>query len=165
MLDLMDINFEIENLMNDEPNFGTYDRLSDLIIVRNELEKDKKEKESRKITPFNEENEHIRTPKENNTDIDRRKAIEWSKVIKNEDGTIGAHWDFEQAESLMARKNLSYKPEQFFLAINLVYALLYSQFKKHGISNIDTYIEFAESIFLNEKYNINDKLNVFFNNL
>lgn len=164
MLDLMDINFEIENLMNDEPNFGTYDRLSDLIIVRNELEKDKKEKEQSNIVPFSMESNINRTEneKEKNIEIDRRKAIEWSKGMKNEDGTTGAHWDFEQAESLMARKNLAYKPEQFFLAINLVYALLYSQFKKHGISNIDTYIEFAESIFLNVKDKINDKLNVFY---
>lgn len=162
MLDLMDINFEIENLMNDEPNFGTYDRLSDLIIVRNELEKNKKEKESSNIVPFSMERNTNRIEKEQEKKIDRRKALELAQTIKNEDGTVGAHWDFEQAESLMARKNLSYKPEYFFLAINLVYEMLYEQFKKHGISNIDTYIEFAEAIFLNDKDSINDKLNIFF---
>lgn len=75
-------------------------------------------------------------------------AKEWTKQMKNEDGTTGSHWSLEQAKQIMAQRNLSFNPTEFWVALNLIYSDFSSVAKKHGLGgSLDFYVDMAKAFF------------------
>lgn len=58
--------------------------------------------------------------------------------FKNKDGTSGEHWDYETTTKVLKEKGYSFKPCNWYFALNKVYSVFY----KTGRSD-DTYIELA----------------------
>lgn len=78
-------------------------------------------------------------------------AKEWTKNMKNEDGTSGPHWSVEQAKQIMAQRNLSLNPAEFYAALNMIYSDFSPVAKKHGLGgSLDFYVDMAKA-FLNDK--------------
>ena len=78
-------------------------------------------------------------------------AEEWASKLQNEDGSSGPHWTMEQAKRIMAQRNISLDPTEFWIAINLIYSDFSPVAKKHGVgSNLDFYVDMAKA-FLNDK--------------
>lgn len=78
-------------------------------------------------------------------------AEEWASKLQNEDGSSGPHWTMEQAKRIMAQRNLSLDPTEFWIAINLIYSDFSPVAKKHGVGgNLDFYVDMAKA-FLNDK--------------
>ena len=78
-------------------------------------------------------------------------AEEWASKLHNEDGSSGPHWTMEQAKRIMAQRNLSLDPTEFWIAINLIYSDFSPVAKKHGVGgNLDFYVDMAKA-FLNDK--------------
>ena len=78
-------------------------------------------------------------------------AEEWASKLQNEDGSSGPHWTMEQAKRIMAQRNLSLDPTEFWIAINLIYSDFSPVAKKHGVGgNLDFYVDMAKA-FLEDK--------------
>lgn len=93
------------------------------------------------------------------------RAKEWTKNMKNEDGTSGPHWSVEQAKQIMAQRNLSLNPAEFYAALNMIYSDFSSVAKKHGLGgSLDFYVDMAKA-FLNDKDAAPGKLSNYYNSI
>lgn len=77
--------------------------------------------------------------------MDEQTAREWTKNMKNEDGTKGPHWTMEQVKQLMAQKGIQHDPVEFFAVLNAVYSDGCKVAKKHGVNTIDYYVDMAKA--------------------
>ena len=92
-------------------------------------------------------------------------AKEWTKNMKNEDGTSGPHWSVEQAKQIMAQRNLSLNPAEFYAALNMIYSDFSPVAKKHGLGgSLDFYVDMAKA-FLNDKDAAPGKLSNYYNSI
>lgn len=94
------------------------------------------------------------TPKQKSSSVGAftvETAKEWTKHMQNEDGTSGPHWTLEQAKQIMAQRNISLNPAEFYAALNMIYSDFSPVAKKHGLGgSLDFYVDMAKS-FLNDK--------------
>lgn len=92
-------------------------------------------------------------------------AKEWTKHMQNEDGSSGPHWSVEQAKQIMAQRNLSLNPAEFYAALNMIYSDFSSVAKKHGLGgSLDFYVDMAKT-FLNDKDAAPNKLSNYYNHI
>lgn len=94
--------------------------------------------------------------------FDREIAEEWMSNLQNEDGTMGPHWSLEQAKQVMAQKEIGGSPIEFWAALNATYSDLCKIFKKYGINNMDAYVDFAKTFWLDDKDSVPDKLAAYY---
>lgn len=93
---------------------------------------------------------HERGGEQMSAEFPRHMADEWTKAMKNEDGTTGPHWTFEQAKQLMAGKGYNFDPVEFWAALNMMYSDYCKVAKKHNVNTVDFYAGLAEA-FLRDK--------------
>lgn len=92
-------------------------------------------------------------------------AKEWTQHMQNEDGTSGPHWSVEQAKQIMAQRNLSLNPAEFYAALNMIYSDFSPVAKKHGLGgSLDFYVDMAKA-FLNDKDAAPGKLSNYYNSI
>lgn len=84
-------------------------------------------------------------------------ATQWLDNIENEDGSHGPHWSLEQTKQVMAQKNISCDPTEFWAAMNMMYSDYCGVAKKLGVNNMDFYSCMAKA-FLDDKDAKPDKL-------
>ena len=85
-------------------------------------------------------------------------AKAWTEKMENEDGTRGPHWSIEQAKQLMSQRSLTYDPNIFWVALNMIYSDYVKVAKKFGVGDkIDFYVDMAKA-FLDDKDAGPDKL-------
>jgi len=90
--------------------------------------------------------------------MSRAQAQEWARSMENEDGTHGPHWTMEQAKQVMAQKGVECDPQDFWLALNMIYSDYCRVFRKYGVGDkIDLYVDMAKA-FLDDKDAVTDKL-------
>ena len=93
--------------------------------------------------------------------MDRQTAEDWTRRMKNEDGTTGAHWTMEQAEQVMRQHGIQCEPAEFYAALNMLYSDFCEVFKKHGVNKIDFYADMAKA-WLDDKDAVSDKLSEYY---
>lgn len=84
-------------------------------------------------------------------------AEEWTKSMKNEDGTKGPHWTMEQTKQVMAQKGIECDPIQFWVTMCMMYSDYCAVLKKYGMNKADVYTDLA-CAFLNDSDVKGDKL-------
>lgn len=84
-------------------------------------------------------------------------AMEWTRQMKNEDGTTGPHWSMEQTEQVRKQRNIDCDPVQFYAAMNMVYSDYCKAAEKVGASSMDFYAYMAKA-FLDDKDAADDKI-------
>lgn len=95
----------------------------------------------------------------------REMAEEWTHGMKNEDGTKGPHWTFDQAKQVMAQKGIECdSPESFWAIMNSLYSDYCAVFKKHGVNNMDMYIDLA-CAWLNDKDAVKNKAAAYYEHI
>ena len=77
-------------------------------------------------------------------------AEEWTREMKNEDGTKGPHWTMEQAKQVMAQRGVSCDPIEFWAVLNMMYSDYCAVFKKHNVNKMDLYVDLA-CAWINDK--------------
>lgn len=77
--------------------------------------------------------------------LDMETAKEWTSGMKNEDGTTGPHWTFDQAKQLMAQKGIKQDPIEFWAILNAVYSDYCKVAKKHNVNTMDFYVDIAKA--------------------
>ena len=93
--------------------------------------------------------------------MDRQTAEDWTRRMKNEDGTTGAHWTMEKAEQVMRQHGIQCEPAEFYAALNMLYSDFCEVFKKHGVNKIDFYADMAKA-WLDDKDAVSDKLSAYY---
>ena len=84
-------------------------------------------------------------------------ANTWMSALRNEDGSKGPHWTFEQAKQVLAQKAYNIDPIEFYVAMNMMYSDYLKPAKEFNVNNIDFYACMAKA-FLNDKDADDDKL-------
>lgn len=76
---------------------------------------------------------------------------EWAKEMQNADGSSGAHWSMEDTETVRKTRNINdCKPEDFWIAMNMMYSDYQGVAKKYGIDKPEFYADMARG-FLTDK--------------
>ena len=88
-------------------------------------------------------------------------AKEWTKSMHNEDGTKGPHWTMEQVKQVMAQRGIKHDPALFWAILNSMYSDYCAVFKKHGVNNMDFYVDMT-SAWINDKDAVKDKAGAYF---
>lgn len=88
-------------------------------------------------------------------------AEEWTRSMRNEDGTKGPHWTMEQVKQVMAQKGIKYDLAEFYAILNAMYSDYCSVLKKHGVNNIDFYVDLAAA-WLNDSDAVPNKAAMYY---
>lgn len=91
----------------------------------------------------------------------KEEAKRWVDKMKNEDGSVGQHWTFEQVEQVLKQKMLHLDPVEAWVAMNMMWSDYYNVAKKFNVNNTDFYLEMAKA-FLNDKDAGEEKLYKYF---
>lgn len=91
-------------------------------------------------------------------------AEEWTKNMKNEDGSKGPHWKIDQVKQVMTQKGVQYDPWEFFAVMNALYSDYCSVFKKHGVNTVDMYFDLA-CAWLNDTDAMPNKASLYYENI
>lgn len=94
-------------------------------------------------------------------ELTKEKAQEWTKKMKNSDGSSGPHWKLEQTNVLMEKLGVSLNPIEFYVAANMMYSDYCGVAKKFGLDTADFYGYMAKA-FLEDKDAGSDKLKKYF---
>lgn len=94
-------------------------------------------------------------------ELTKEKAQEWTKKMKNSDGTSGPHWDMTQTKALGEKLGINVDPVEFYVAANMMYSDYCGVAKKFGLDTADFYGHMAKA-FLEDKDAAPDKLKNYF---
>lgn len=89
--------------------------------------------------------------------IDKQTAEEWTRKMRNSDGSMGPHWKMEQVKQVMQQKGIDKDPIEFYVTMNMLYSDYGQVAKTHGINSVDFYIDLAKA-FLDDPDAGDDKL-------
>ncbi len=93
--------------------------------------------------------------------FDLETAKEWTEGMQNEDGSRGPHWTRDQTDQVLAQKGYDCDPTEFFAILNNVYSDYSAVAKKHGVNNIDFYVDLAKA-WLCDKDAVKNKAAAYF---
>ena len=88
-------------------------------------------------------------------------AKEWTSAMHNEDGTKGPHWTMDQVKQVMSQRGVKHDPAVFWAILNSMYSDYCAVFKKHGVNNMDFYVDMA-CAWINDKDAVKDKAGAYF---
>lgn len=76
---------------------------------------------------------------------------EWAKEMQNADGSSGAHWSMEDTETVRKTRNINdCKPEDFWIAMNMMYSDYQGVAKKYGIDKPEFYADMARGFLVDK---------------
>ena len=85
------------------------------------------------------------------TGVTKEKAQEWTKDMKNSDGSTGAHWNMDQTKTLKEKMGFGgLDPIEFYVAVNMMYSDYCAVAKKYNLDNAEFYGHMAKA-FLDDK--------------
>lgn len=91
-----------------------------------------------------------------NPHFTKETAMHAVSKMKNKDGSIGGHWDYDTTTKVLKAKGYDFNPCDWYVALNMIY----SDYYKTGRSD-DTYIELAYD-FLADKDAPEDKMKKYY---
>ncbi len=95
---------------------------------------------------------------ENGSDkMDKKQAENWTKHMKNEDGSTGARWTFDEVQKVMQQYGVDCDPVEFYATMNMLYSDYGKVFKKHNAATVQFYVDMAKA-FLDDEDAVKDKL-------
>lgn len=73
----------------------------------------------------------------------RDMAEEWTKKLKNADGSKGPHWTLDQAKQAMRQYDVICDPYEFWAVLNAIYSDDSKVAQKHGVNTLEYYVDRA----------------------
>lgn len=93
--------------------------------------------------------------------FDQRMAQEWTRGMKNADGTKGPHWSMEKTNEIMKQYNIDCDPVEFYAVINSIYSDYCEALKKANASTLEVYACLAKA-WLEDGDAVEDKASAYF---
>ena len=95
-------------------------------------------------------------------EFDEETAKEWTRSMKNADGSRGPHWTMEQAKSLMTQiGGMDAELPEFWAVLNSLYSDYSKVLKKFGIDRSEVYAHMAKA-WLEDEDAVPDKAAVYY---
>ena len=94
-------------------------------------------------------------------EFDEDTAKEWTRTMKNADGSRGAHWTMDQTTQVMRQYNINCDPVEFFTVMNIIYSDYSSVLKKFGANSVEVYANLAKA-WLEDEDAVPDKLQTYY---
>ena len=93
--------------------------------------------------------------------MDKKQAENWTRHMKNEDGSMGAKWTFDEVKKVMQQNNVDCDPVEFYATMNMLYSDYGKVFKKHDVATMQFYVDMAKA-FLDDEDAVKDKLEQYY---
>lgn len=93
--------------------------------------------------------------------LDHQTAKEWTKMMKNEDGSKGAHWTEDQIATYMTQVKYDGDPMEFWLIMNALYSDYCRIANKYGVNHPEFFAELAKA-WLEDKDAVPDKAAMYY---
>lgn len=93
--------------------------------------------------------------------MDKKQAENWTRHMKNEDGSTGAKWTFEEVKKVMQQNNVDCDPVEFYATMNMLYSDYGKVFKKHDVATMQFYVDMAKA-FLDDEDAVKNKLEQYY---
>lgn len=82
--------------------------------------------------------------------FDRKKAQEWTREMKNADGSSGEHWTFEQTSQAMKQRGVECDPVEFYATMNMLWSDYGAVAKKYGVDKLEFWAELSKAFLMDE---------------
>lgn len=93
--------------------------------------------------------------------MDKKQAENWTKHMKNEDGSTGARWTFDEIQKVMQQYHIDCNPVEFYATMNMLYSDYGKVFKNHDVATVQFYVDMAKA-FLEDEDAVKDKLEQYY---
>lgn len=93
--------------------------------------------------------------------FDQEMAKEWTGMMKNADGTAGAHWTREQTKPYMSQIGFKGEELEFWAVMNAMYSDYCAVLKRFGVDRPEVYAALAKA-WLEDKDAVEDKAAAYF---
>ena len=77
--------------------------------------------------------------------LSKADAESWVSRMKNSDGTIGAHWTFEQTQDVAKQRNITCDPNDFWAVMNMMYSDYCQVAKRQSVDTPGFYADMAKA--------------------
>lgn len=95
-------------------------------------------------------------------EFSRQMAEEWAARMRNDDGSIGPHWNVEQIKKVMEQRGMSGDPVKLWIAMNMMYSDYCKVAKKLGVNTLDFYADMANAFLDDKDSGAKDKLAAYY---
>lgn len=93
--------------------------------------------------------------------MNREKAQQWVRKMKNADGSTGEHWSFDQTYQLMKQRNIDCDPAEFYATMNMLWSDYGKVAEKFGLTGVEFWAELSKA-FLMDKDAEDEKLMLYY---
>lgn len=93
--------------------------------------------------------------------FDHEMAKEWTGMMKNADGTMGAHWTKEQTKPYMSQIGYKGDEAEFWAIMNAMYSDYCAVLKKFGVDRPEVYAALAKA-WIEDKDAVKDKAAIYY---
>lgn len=77
--------------------------------------------------------------------LSKADAESWTSHMKNSDGTVGAHWTFEQTQDVAKQRNITCDPNDFWAVMNMMYSDYCQVAKRQSVDTPGFYADMAKA--------------------
>ena len=77
--------------------------------------------------------------------LSKADAESWVSRMKNSDGTVGAHWTFEQTQDVAKQRNITCDPNDFWAVMNMMYSDYCQVAKRQSVDTPGFYADMAKA--------------------
>lgn len=115
-------------------------------------------------------NKHYETMKHHeehhdyHTESTKDEMRSWPSMMKNADGTVGAHWTIDQVRQVMLQNGVAADPVEFWIVMNMIYSDDALVAKKYNV-NTPAYFADRAKAWLDDKDAQPDKLKKYFEHI
>ena len=86
----------------------------------------------------------------------------WTSHMKNSDGTVGAHWTFEQTQDVAKQRNINCDQNDFWAVMNMMYSDYCQVAKRQSVDTPGFYADMAKA-FLDDTDAVDGKAYLYWN--
>ena len=82
--------------------------------------------------------------------MNREKAQQWVRKMKNADGSTGEHWSFDQTYQLMKQRNIDCDPAEFYATMNMLWSDYGKVAEKFGLTGVEFWAELSKAFLMDK---------------
>lgn len=94
--------------------------------------------------------------------MDMEMAEEWTKMMRNDDGSKGAHWNMEKTSAILKQRGYKHTQAEWYAVMNAMYSDFYGVAKKFGLAGNPEFFADLANAWLNDKDAVEEKASAYF---
>ena len=94
--------------------------------------------------------------------MDMEMAEEWTKMMRNDDGSKGAHWPIDKTSAILKQRGYKHTAAEWYAVMNAMYSDFYGVAKKFGLAANPEFFADLANAWLNDKDAVAEKASAYF---